>query len=114
MKNALRRFPLTFASVGFAVIVVAAALIGHVNLIEIPISAINPGGARVRGADFRASAGALTRARVPDRHGNDRGCDDCACSEFDEERAPGARSGDASDTQGEAVVVRDEGARGRG
>jgi hypothetical protein len=41
MKNALRRFPFTFGSVGFAVIVAGVALIGHVNLIEIPISAIN-------------------------------------------------------------------------
>jgi hypothetical protein len=41
MKNGLRRLPFTFASVGFAVIVVAAALIGHVNLIEIPMWAIS-------------------------------------------------------------------------
>ena len=52
----------------------------------------------------------LQERGVPDRHGNDRGCDDYARSEFDEERAAGARSGDASDTQGEAVVLRDEGA----
>jgi hypothetical protein len=41
MNNALRRFPFTFASVVFAVIVVAAALIGHVDVIEIPIAVMN-------------------------------------------------------------------------
>lgn len=41
MKNALRRFPFTFASVGFAIIVVAAALIGHTNVIQIPIGVMN-------------------------------------------------------------------------
>jgi len=72
------------------------------------------GAASVGGTHLRAGAGALTRAGAADRDGNDRGCDDCARSEFDQERAPGARSGDAPDAQGEAVVLRDEGACGRG
>jgi len=66
------------------------------------------------GAHLRAGAGALTGAGAADRDGHDRGCDDCARAEFDQERAPGARSGDAPDAQGEAVVLRDEGACGRG
>jgi len=41
MKNRLLRFPFTSAAVVFAVIVVLAALIGDINLIEMPISAIN-------------------------------------------------------------------------
>jgi len=38
MKNSLVRFPFTSAAVVFAVIVVSAALIGDVNLIEMPIA----------------------------------------------------------------------------
>jgi hypothetical protein len=41
MKNKLLRFPFTFAAILFAVTVVAAALIGHVNVIEIPIAVIS-------------------------------------------------------------------------
>ena len=66
------------------------------------------------GAHLRAGAGAPTRAGAAHRHGNDRGCDDRARSEFDQEPRAEARSGDAPDAQGEAVVLRDEGARGRG
>ena len=38
MTNALRRFPFTSAAVVFAVSVVSAAVIGDINLVEIPIS----------------------------------------------------------------------------
>jgi hypothetical protein len=46
--------------------------------------------------------------------GHDCGRDDHSCPEFDEESAAGARSGDAPDEEGAAVVLRDEGARGGG
>ena len=41
MKNRLLRFPLTLAALLLAVTVVTAALSGHVNVIQIPISVIN-------------------------------------------------------------------------
>jgi SNF family Na+-dependent transporter len=42
IKNKLLlRFPFTFAAVIFAIIVVLAALIGHVNVIEIPIAVMD-------------------------------------------------------------------------
>jgi hypothetical protein len=41
MKQKLLRFPLTFAAVVFAVTVVAAALIGHVNVIQVPLLIMN-------------------------------------------------------------------------
>jgi K+-sensing histidine kinase KdpD len=41
MKNKLLRFPLTLAAIVFAVIVVAAALIGHVNVFKIPILVVS-------------------------------------------------------------------------
>jgi hypothetical protein len=40
-KNTMLRFPFTFAAAVFALIVVLAALIGDINLIEIPVSVIN-------------------------------------------------------------------------
>jgi len=66
------------------------------------------------GAHVRAGAGAPTRAGTAHRHGNDGGCDDRARSEFDQEPGAEARSGDAPEAQREAVVLRDEGARGGG
>lgn len=41
MKNKFSRFPLTFAAIVFAVIVVAAALVGHVNVFKIPILVVS-------------------------------------------------------------------------
>ena len=41
MKNKLLRFPFTSIAVVFAVIVVSAALIGDINLIEMPVSMLN-------------------------------------------------------------------------
>jgi hypothetical protein len=41
MRDKLLRFPFTYAAVFFAVMVVSAALIGDVNLIEMPIAAMN-------------------------------------------------------------------------
>jgi hypothetical protein len=41
MRNKLLRFPFTCAAIFFAVIVVSAALIGDVNLIEMPIAIMN-------------------------------------------------------------------------
>jgi hypothetical protein len=41
MKNKLFRFPLAFAATVFAVTVVAAALIGHLNVIQIRLSGMN-------------------------------------------------------------------------
>jgi len=65
------------------------------------------------GHAFSSGAGAPPRTGLRIGDGNDRGCDDCARAEFDQERAPGARSEMASDAQGSSVL-RDEGARGRG
>ena len=47
-------------------------------------------------------------------NGNDRGRDDHPCAQLDQEPGAGARPGDAADQEGRAVVLRDEGARGRG
>ena len=47
-----------------------------------------------------------------DRH--DRGRDHPACAHFDQEPGAAARSGDAPDEEGQAMVLRDEGARGGG
>ena len=41
IKNKLVRFPFTFVAILFAVTVVAAALIGHVNVVEFPIAVMN-------------------------------------------------------------------------
>jgi len=65
-------------------------------------------GARI----FERVQEALTRAGAADRDGNDRGCDDCARSEFDQERAPGARPEMHQTARGSSWVLRDEGAVG--
>jgi len=63
---------------------------------------------------FRTSERALAAEGDAHQRGDDCGCDDSQRAEFDQECAGRARPGDASDTQGEAVVLRDEGARGSG
>ena len=49
--------------------------------------------------------------RHQDRQRHDRRCDDHRRAQLDQEQGRGARPGDASDCQGPAVVLRDEGAR---
>src|SRR5271167_5073160 len=49
-----------------------------------------------------------------DHDGHDRGCDDYPCAEFDQESRAETRSRDAPDEEGQAVVLRHEGARGGG
>ena len=52
----------------------------------------------------------LQAQRHQDHHRHDRRCDDHRRAEFDEEQGRQARPGDASDREGQAVVLRDEGA----
>lgn len=63
---------------------------------------------------FETVQSALGGSGEPDVDQDDRGRDDHYCPQFDEECGPGPGSRDASDGQGQAVVLRDEGACGGG
>ena len=52
--------------------------------------------------------------RYQDLQRHHRGCDDYRGAQLDQEQGRGARPGDASDGQGQAVVLRHEGAHRRG
>ncbi len=56
----------------------------------------------------------LEGQRGTDHNGNDRGRDDHSCAQLDQEPGTEARPGDAPDQEGQPVVLRDEGTRGRG
>ena len=56
----------------------------------------------------------LARQRGADHDRDDRRRDHHSCAQFDQEPGAEARPGDAPDEEGQAVVLRDEGARGRG
>src|SRR5258708_6294355 len=87
----------------------AGAGAGRNHGVQVPPSA---GTARFGRADVRASGRTFAAEGTAPERGNDRGRDHHQRSEFDQECPPRAGSGDAPDAQGQAVVFRDEGARG--
>jgi Transposase domain (DUF772) len=79
----------------------AGAGAGRDHGLQVPLFV---GGALVGGAAVRVAGRAFAREGTAPEHGDDRGCDDYQRSEFDQERAPGAGSGDAPDAQGQGIL----------
>ena len=69
---------------------------------------------RLGGRDAGGGEPALAEPRGADHDRHDRGRDDHPCAQLDQEPGAAARPGDAPDEEGQAVVLRDEGARGSG
>src|SRR6266480_1089804 len=84
---------------------------GRDHGVQVPALA---GGTPTGGTDPGASEPALASARGANHDGHDCGRDHPARPHFHQEPGTAARSGDAPDQEGQAMVLRDEGTRGSG